>query len=255
MDYKPDLVVLVEPRISGLKEDRVIKKIGMYRSHKVEANGFSGGIWVLWSSLTKIKVLKNHQQFIHCCVNLINQRQSFLFTAIYASPKPQWRVNLWSDLSSIAPDSNEPWLLASDFNATLSSGERKGGASERRRGCRLFHSFIQSNELIDLGYVGPFYTWRCELTLARLDRALSNTHWMHCFPNSTVQHLPQISSDHRPLWINFGAPIFANKKPKDFKFLTTWETHHTFPKLVQDNWDSRLTLSENISNFSLAASH
>ncbi|KAI9113491.1 hypothetical protein K1719_015418 [Acacia pycnantha] len=49
-NYKPDIFVLLEPRIFGGNADKVIKKLGFHHSHRVEAAGFSGGIWILWSS-------------------------------------------------------------------------------------------------------------------------------------------------------------------------------------------------------------
>lgn len=42
--YKPSVVVLFEPRISGKKADPFIKGSGYDRSHRVEAVGFKGGI-------------------------------------------------------------------------------------------------------------------------------------------------------------------------------------------------------------------
>lgn len=44
---KPHGIVLLEPRISGVKADRVISKIGFEFSHRIEAEGFSRGIWIL----------------------------------------------------------------------------------------------------------------------------------------------------------------------------------------------------------------
>ena len=35
--YKPKILVLLEPRINGIKEDRVIKRSGFGRSHRIEA--------------------------------------------------------------------------------------------------------------------------------------------------------------------------------------------------------------------------
>ena len=43
-NYNPSMVVLMEPRISGVKADDFIKKSGFDYLHRVEAMGFSGGI-------------------------------------------------------------------------------------------------------------------------------------------------------------------------------------------------------------------
>ena len=46
-EYKAKILVLLEPRISGSKADRVIRMLGFDRSHRVEAKSFSEGIWIL----------------------------------------------------------------------------------------------------------------------------------------------------------------------------------------------------------------
>ncbi|MBA0824766.1 hypothetical protein Goarm_021411, partial [Gossypium armourianum] len=46
MEYKPIIVGLLEPRVSGAKVDRIIAKLGFQRSHHVKAIGYSRGIWI-----------------------------------------------------------------------------------------------------------------------------------------------------------------------------------------------------------------
>ena len=64
-NYKPGIVVILEPRISGCKADDFIMNSGFSRSHRIEATGFSGGIWILWHEAFVIKVVLNHKQFVH----------------------------------------------------------------------------------------------------------------------------------------------------------------------------------------------
>lgn len=45
--YNQDFITVLEPRISGLSANKVIKKIGYPNHTKVDAEGFSGGIWCL----------------------------------------------------------------------------------------------------------------------------------------------------------------------------------------------------------------
>lgn len=40
--HHSDLLVLLEPRISSKKADNFVKKLRCARSHRIEANGFSG---------------------------------------------------------------------------------------------------------------------------------------------------------------------------------------------------------------------
>lgn len=46
-NYKPVIVVLMEPRISGSNADNFIKNNGFDKSHRVEVEGFFCRIWIL----------------------------------------------------------------------------------------------------------------------------------------------------------------------------------------------------------------
>ncbi|KAH1107797.1 hypothetical protein J1N35_011565 [Gossypium stocksii] len=56
--YKPDLL---EPRISGVKVDTIIAKLGWDKSHRVEAVGFSGGIWIGWKNFIDLERQLTHK--------------------------------------------------------------------------------------------------------------------------------------------------------------------------------------------------
>lgn len=46
--FKPKIVILIEPRISGEAADKVCKCLGRKSWIRAEERGFCGGIWVLW---------------------------------------------------------------------------------------------------------------------------------------------------------------------------------------------------------------
>ena len=46
-NYCPNMVVLVKPRCRGKQADDFILSSGFGWSHRVEAKGFAGGIWIL----------------------------------------------------------------------------------------------------------------------------------------------------------------------------------------------------------------
>ncbi|XP_028804741.1 uncharacterized protein LOC114759691 [Neltuma alba] len=249
--YRPDLVVLVEPRISGMTADKIIKKMGYPFSHRIEARGFAGGIWMIWSDKIKVNVITNHRQFIHCEVRELLTDQVFLFTAIYGSPNPTAREKLWKDLLNLQIRPSGAWLIAGDFNATVEARERKGGARRLQQGCKYFKSFIDEVGLLDLGYVGPKFTWQCGGLLVRLDRVLSNEKWLEKNPSTQVMHLPKVQSDHRPLLIKSTASKPQAQRP--FRFLASWLLHPEFSTLVRKHWDTGRRLTECIESFSLEA--
>lgn len=69
--YKSAMVVVMELQINGRKIDNFIKISGFDRSHRVEAEGFSGGIWLLWRDQFDVEIIFNHKQFIHLKLILI----------------------------------------------------------------------------------------------------------------------------------------------------------------------------------------
>ncbi|KAF7820561.1 ribonuclease H [Senna tora] len=56
--HKPDIVCIFEPRCSGLKAANVIRKLGFQNSEIIEASGFAGGIWALWSKDLTVILMK-----------------------------------------------------------------------------------------------------------------------------------------------------------------------------------------------------
>ncbi|MBA0637318.1 hypothetical protein Godav_025910, partial [Gossypium davidsonii] len=53
---------------------------------------------------------------------------------------------------------NIPWVTIGDFNAMLSSSNKKGG-HKVRKDCLLFKDFIEMANLQDLGFKGPDFMW------------------------------------------------------------------------------------------------
>ncbi|KAK4282536.1 hypothetical protein QN277_013898 [Acacia crassicarpa] len=65
--YCINILCLMEPRISGNRADKVCQKLGFGHWIRVEASGFSGGIWILWNSDTfDVTYLTSSTQLLHC---------------------------------------------------------------------------------------------------------------------------------------------------------------------------------------------
>ncbi|KAI9117634.1 hypothetical protein K1719_011800 [Acacia pycnantha] len=238
--HKPELVVILEPRISGGQATKVIKSWGFNFSKRVEAEGFSGGIWLLWEveGLT-VDILRWEDQFIHCKVRLGSD--TMFFTAVYASPSEQKRGRIWSGLQNIANEMVEPWMIAGDFNEIKSPLEKKGGGRVNETRCARFNDWIQSCNLIDIESSGPFFTWKgpkwegLDRVYKRLDRCLCNAQWQGRFHNAEVRVIPRISSDHHPLLINLCTEV-RGSMVRNFRFEAMWLMHDSFEALVQNHW-------------------
>lgn len=68
--FKRFILVLVETQVNGFRADMICLKMGFDHWFRVEAVGFSGGIWVFWyNSMGLVCLLSTHPQFIHCQVD------------------------------------------------------------------------------------------------------------------------------------------------------------------------------------------
>ncbi|XP_017620776.1 uncharacterized protein LOC108464989 [Gossypium arboreum] len=154
-EHKSDLVGLLETRVSGPKADSIISKLGFECSHRVEAVGFSGGIWIGWKDY------------------------------ITGSPNGQKRKQLWEAPKHTMLVDGSPWLAIGDFNAIIALCEKRGGRVIGKI-CGLFSEFMDFMGLQDLGFNGPNFTWNRGGVFERLDRAICNEAWSLKFPSSKV---------------------------------------------------------------------
>lgn len=55
---------------------------------------------------------------------------------------------------------NLPWIIIGYFNVVVSIREHKGGHHSyySQKAC-LFANFIVLHDLLDIGYIGSYYTW------------------------------------------------------------------------------------------------
>lgn len=222
-NYNPSMVVILEPRINGLKADHFIKKSGFDRSHRVEAIGFSWGIWLLWKEIFEVEIIMNNKQFVHFKITKNNGLLSWV-TAVYASPVPNVRRFLWNYLGQLVKSIKAPWLVGGDFNSILYTSERRGGSTYSTGVCSLFNNWLYSNRLYDLQYKGPHFTWSRGNLSKRLDRAVCNEDWLTKYADSSVLHLSKIGSDHRPILVRFEKAVRRVRDNLPFRFLTAWLT-------------------------------
>ena len=181
-----DFVALLETRCSGDNAKRIINKLGFKHSAIVEADGFKGGIWCMWSDkLANLEVVEKNAQFIH--FKVIDQKQlSWFMTIVYASPSPAKRRELWRDLIDVGSRVNLPWCLGGDFNATLLDTERKSKARCRKSFDREFCRWADDMGVCDIGFEGPPLTWKRGTSEARLDRFVANEAWVEKFMDAKV---------------------------------------------------------------------
>ncbi|KAK9676512.1 hypothetical protein RND81_11G082100, partial [Saponaria officinalis] len=138
--FKPTVLVLVETHMGGEHAVKLGSIIG-YKGHsRVNAVGFSDGIWIYWyPDIISINPITEHQQYITIEVARNGELPRF-FSAVYASTDPANRRELWHKLEQFARTNNHPWMLAGDFNKTRSLDERHGGDHNMARRCEKFNN-------------------------------------------------------------------------------------------------------------------
>jgi hypothetical protein len=252
--HKPVMIVIVETRCDPLSLDRTFKLLGYDGLVATNVQGYAGGIAVAWQKdQVSVEDCIKKFQFIHLKVNYSSGEQWY-FTAIYASPNEENRSLLWEDLREIARNMKDAWLLAGDFNDIASVEEKKGGAIPSMRRCSKFRERINACKLLDLGAMGPKYTWRGPLyhggqrIYERLDRALCNEEWRLKFSDGYVKVLNRVDfSDHHPLIITpKDAPYI--KAPRQFRFESAWLLDNTYNDMLNESWRGELSIIKNLEN-------
>lgn len=251
-DFNPDMLILVETRVSDALANRAISKIGMPKSHRVEAWGFFGRIWVLWKECVEVIVLISSDQFVHLKVKFSVFSDWFLLTRVYGSPIGSLCKKLGVELEAISMGVQHPWLLAGDFNAMLNDWEKKGGLRNGGSSCRLFQNFCSVCNLRYVEFQGLTSTWSQGALFKRLDQVLCNVEWEQLAPASMVHHLHKLKSDHRPLALCFGGNVVLGQS-RPFQFLSGWLSHSDFAKFVGDNWVAADSLEMTLTPFVEAA--
>ena len=160
---------------------------------------------MLWQECMNVKIIKTHPQYIYMRVSYKEERE-WMLSVVYGSPNPSLRRTLWKDLNKNLIDLSEHWMIVGDFNSVTTAEEVSHGGRFDNRRCTGFLNWIYEQELINLGFTGPFFTWtRGTSTFsfkgARLGRALCNPEWRFTFERATITHLPKLNSDHSLLLI------------------------------------------------------
>ncbi|XP_072954595.1 uncharacterized protein [Typha angustifolia] len=202
-EHKMEILVLLETHADWAKAATVAKAVGRCWSwFSVPAVGSSGGIIVMWKT------------------------------------KLGWQ-HLWDELLQLAAI-NIPWVVAGDFNAYLSTNEKKScGTIEIGPKGKAFADFIEAAGLCDLGFEGLPYTWcnnqaGSRRIWVRLDRVLANTRWLGQYPMAKVRHLDRTASDHAPLLLS--TPRTSSPIARPFRYELLWLEYKESEQIARDVW-------------------
>ncbi|XP_075633780.1 uncharacterized protein LOC142606285 [Castanea sativa] len=200
-NHDPVVFVVMETHLDG-ERAKEIYKLPFDGAIHTATIGYVGGLWVLWN-LDKVEVtqMANTKLEIHVFVKVHSSDFSWIFSAVYASPRLEERTILWNNLATVAKYHNLPWVIARDFNEPLNTNDKFGGRVTTVKRSLLFKECLDKCNMIDLGFSGPRFTWtnRREvdaLIQERIDRFFVNPKWFSLFPEAKVTHLTLCHSNH-----------------------------------------------------------
>lgn len=184
----------------------------------------------------------------------------WLLTMVYASPKAYIREELWQYIRQLGAVVNIPWVLIGDVNQPLDSCDKRGGRPVNRHLASRLWTVLDDCNLLDMGFVGPKFTWTNggqggANIRERIDRAWCNLQWSQQFEGFAIRHLLRASSDHHPL--RLGDPhLEGARKYLGFRFLDAWFHHPDFITKVEEFWRKEpANLSETIASFKTGIWH
>ncbi|KAI9084443.1 hypothetical protein K1719_033633 [Acacia pycnantha] len=191
----PCLLLLAETKSETIDCLTCVSKLGFNGMTFVPSLGRSGGIFAAWrSALIEVEIIQLDRQMIHLRCRFPRENW-FYITALYAIPDNAHKQVLWNQLNNLASSMVMPWGLIGDFNDVASLDERTGGIGGSASRCSLFSDRLQSCNLMDLGAIGPEFTWRGpkpsngQRLFECLDRVVANEDFFSTSSECSVQEV------------------------------------------------------------------
>ena len=241
--YDPAIFVIMETKLGGSRANEITERLPYDGAIHTETIGLSGGLWLLWNDdKVVVEELAKTEQEIHVEVKVRASNYSWIFSAIYASPRNEDRCVLWNNLIKVAELHNKPWVMAGDFNEPLVDEDKFGGRGVSVNRSLAFKDCLDGCNMVDMGFAGPRYTWTNKrdvnnLILERIDRYFMNPDWCVLYPDAKVTHLPRCHSDHCPVLLE-AIPNCSQAPNKPFRFQEFWLSDLSFPNIVTKAWSS-----------------
>lgn len=138
---KVDILAISKSRISGDQADKVCNRLFFMNKLRVEAKGFSGGIWLLWSEANFVlQIISSSNYFIHAYVN--KGMKAFHTVVVYAPLSVQRRRIIWEETKNKIRGIDGPLFIGGDFTCITNLEERQGGANALMQDSVVFVEWI-----------------------------------------------------------------------------------------------------------------
>ncbi|GJX34584.1 RNA-directed DNA polymerase, eukaryota, reverse transcriptase zinc-binding domain protein [Tanacetum coccineum] len=249
--------------VLNLIHDEKISICGIVETHlkpskidKVAEKAFGGWDWVSNSSHSmnscrilvgwdknKINLMMVHMtnQVMLTIVEILDSKQKFFCSFVYACNSGSDRRNLWEELRKMKMStSGKPWILMGDFNVTLRIEEHSAGGSRRTKDMQEFLDCVNDIEVEDVNQSGLHFTWikspsqPTTSILKKLDRVMINTEFLSKFGGSNARFQPFLISDHSPVVVTI--PNSLKDVKKAFRLSNFITDKVEFNDVVKENW-------------------
>ncbi|XP_010501876.1 PREDICTED: uncharacterized protein LOC104779198 [Camelina sativa] len=186
-----------------------------------------------------MEVVDSSDQLIS--TKLLNGEEVINIIVVYAAPTVSRRSGLWAQLREVMCGVVGSLLVGGDFNTIVRLDERSGGNGRLSQDSVTFGDWINKSPLIDMGFKGKQFTWRRgreERTLVakRLDRVLCCPATRLRWQEAKVTHLPFLSSNHVPLYVQLSPETVMDPRWRPFRFEAAWMKHECFKDLLLASW-------------------
>ncbi|KAJ8433713.1 hypothetical protein Cgig2_019822 [Carnegiea gigantea] len=143
--------------------------------------GGNGRILLAWKpSHYSLTILDKTDQMIHNQATRLSNNSTFFITV---------RQSLWDDLVQLPKGiTDATWCILEDFNAILTSADRIVGIMVLDTEVRDFAAYIDTCELSEVRYVGPYNSWTNKTIWSQLDRVLINHDWHGTFDYTQAEY-------------------------------------------------------------------
>lgn len=100
-----------------------------------------------------------------------------------------------------------------------------------------FNQTLHDLALLDLGHIGPPFTWHRGMILhKRLERVVATIEWINLFPKAVLWHLPLLHSDHNPIFISLNCQHQIRRNGFFRQFERWWSTIQGTHWEIQNGW-------------------
>ena len=202
----PSIVFLAKTWVDDARLEWSLRNFDFKNRWTSPSSNREGGLVQLWKDSICLSV----EDWSKYCIDALiekNTPQEWHFIGFYGEPATSKRHEAWAKLRTLNDQPHISWLCAGDFNEIARQDEKLGGAIRGHHQMQLFQDVLDECEFIDLGFIGPKFTWSKHCNNGhsiweRLDRGSAIDSWFLRYPGTWVYHLPCLSSNHCPLLIN-----------------------------------------------------